>query len=263
MPKMVPLTSRAPTLSSWQGALVVWHRRDSLNWLYYPSWTNPLVIAIMTILAVQTVMAIMTLLAIKINIQGYRDHTGYQNCHSSFRNSPGYQLQETRSRVTFEPSSTLVSLTRRLPRLPLVICILVLFLRTLIGKMAFFSIVEVFDIRDIFFFLLGSNIDTCCRRVLALSPSPSITVLRTSLIVLVLFCVVRESVLSGRWLFLIKCVSRGGVGGFILSRVFFLFFCALVLSRASWIYLADARRWLEHCFCLFIDGFFNNLFSRV
>ena len=70
------------------------------------------------------------------------------------------------------------------------------------------------------------------------------------------------SLLSERWLFPTRYVSKDGVGRLILSKVFLLL-CGSDLLGALWVYIADARRWLEHHFCLYIDGFLNGLLLEV
>ena len=100
--------------------------------------------------------------------------------------------------------------------------------------MALPSAVEAFDMGDIFFFLLGSNVDTYCRRVLASSLSPSTTMPRTSLVVLVLFLEGGGCLLS-TWY-----VSRGDIVRFILPRVLILFFCWSVPSETLGVNLSDA-----------------------
>ena len=114
----------------------------------------------------------------------------------------------------------------------------------LVGIMAFLFIVEALDMGDIFFFLLGSKIDICCKWVLASSLSSSMP--RTSMVFMVFFQVGGESLVSRirKWLFFISCVSRGGVGGLILFGVFLLFFCGPDLSETSWIYFAGISKWL-------------------
>ena len=119
-------------------------------------------------------------------------------------------------------------------------------------------------LRDIFhFFLDNAGVNTRCRKVVA-TTTPLALVPKTSLLlVLVLFQVSGRSLLSGRWLLPIRCISKGGVGWFILSGIFLLFFHGLVFSRVAWVYIAGAERWLEHCFYLYIYGFCNYLFSKV
>lgn len=84
--------------------------------------------------------------------------------------------------------------------------------------MAFLFTVEEFDIGNVFFFLLESNIDTYYKRVLTLSPSLFTTVPKTFLIVLVFFLVGKVCLL------LTEYVSNKNFDGFILPRVFILFF---------------------------------------
>ena len=99
--------------------------------------------------------------------------------------------------------------------------------------MALLSIIEVFDLEDVFFFFLGSNGDTCHGRVLALSPSLFTTVLRTFLVVLILFLV------GGRYLLPTKYVSKEDVDRLILSKVFIFFFRWSVPSETLGINLSS------------------------
>lgn len=89
--------------------------------------------------------------------------------------------------------------------------------------MALFSAVEVFNVGDIFFFLLKSDVDIYCKKVLALPPLLSMP--KTSLVVLVLFLVGGGYLIGGRYLLPIRYVSRGHVGGLIFLGVFILLFC--------------------------------------
>ena len=107
--------------------------------------------------------------------------------------------------------------TRRSSRLSLVFWLLVFFLKTLIGKMALLSAMEAFNMEDVFFFLLRSNVDTCRRGVLVSSPSLFTTVPRTSLVVLVFFLVGGGCLLPTRY------ISREDVDELILPRVLIFF----------------------------------------
>ena len=125
--------------------------------------------------------------------------------------------------------------------------------------------VVALDLREIFLlFLDGGGVDTRCRRVMATTLSSSApSAPRTSLLV-VLVLLGGRSLLSGRGLFSTRRVSRGGVGGLILSTgVLLLLFSGLVPSGTSRVHVAGTRRGLEHCFCLHIDGFLHALFPGV
>ena len=130
----------------------------------------------------------------------------------------------------------------------------------------FFPIVVIaLDLGHVPFFLHGNDIDTRDRRVgvITLSP-PSSAVPGTSLMVLILLRVGGRSLLSGRELFSTRRVSRGGVGGFILSnRVFLFFFSGPIPFGTFRVYVADIRGGLEYCLYLRVDGFFHGLFSEV
>ena len=78
--------------------------------------------------------------------------------------------------------------------------------------------VVALDLREILLLLLdGGGIDTRCRRIMATTLSLSAPLVpRTSLLV-VLVLLGGRSLLSGRGLFSTRRVSRGGVGGLILS----------------------------------------------
>ena len=134
--------------------------------------------------------------------------------------------------------STLVHQCRGHSDLLLVFWLLVFFLRTHVDTMAFPSAMEVFDMKDVFFFLLGNNIDTCHREVLASSPFSSTMVPKTSLMVLVFFLVGGGCLLPTRY------VSRENVNGLILPRVLSFLFCWSVPSETLGIDLLDAWRWL-------------------
>ena len=80
--------------------------------------------------------------------------------------------------------------------------------------------VVALDLGEIFLLLLdGGGVDTRCKRVMTRTLSLlAHLALRTSLlVVLVLLRVGGGSLLSGRGLFSTRRVSRGGVGGLILS----------------------------------------------
>ena len=107
--------------------------------------------------------------------------------------------------------------------------------------MSFLMIVIVFDFGHVpvLPFFLGNDIDTCERglNVTTLS-SPSSAAPGTSLVVLILFWVGGGSLLSGRRLFSTRRVSRGGVGGLVLSiRVLFLLLSGLVSSGTPRVYV--------------------------
>ena len=83
-------------------------------------------------------------------------------------------------------------------------------------------IIVALDLRDIFHFLFnGTGINTRGKRVAALFLS--LFILKT--LVLVLLWVGGRGLVSGRWLFLTKYVSKGGVGRLIFFSIFLLFFC--------------------------------------
>ena len=64
--------------------------------------------------------------------------------------------------------------------------------------------------------------------------------------------------------FPLERVSRGGVGGLILSTgVALLLLSGLVLSRTPRVYVAGTGGGLEHCLCLCVDRFFHGLFPGV
>ena len=148
------------------------------------------------------------------------------------------RIHGTHLKVASGAPSTLISSMRRLPRLSLVFYVLVFFLKTLIGEMALSSIVKTFDIGDIFFFFLESNINTFRRRVLASSLSLSIIVLKTSLVVLVFFLVGRRCLLPTGY------VSKEDVDGLILLKVFIIFLCWSIPSETLGINFPDAWEWL-------------------
>ena len=74
----------------------------------------------------------------------------------------------------------------------------------------------------------------------------------------------KGSLLSRKRLFSTRRVSRGGVGGLILSTgVFLLFFSVPVLSGTSRVYVTGTSGGLEHCICLRVNGFLHSLFPGV
>ena len=124
--------------------------------------------------------------------------------------------------------------------------------------------VVVLDLGNIFHFLFdGAGVNSRYRGVMATTLFLSSTALETSLIVLVLLRVGGGSLLSRRWLFLTRCVSKSGVDGLNLSRILLLLFRKDVPSGAPKVHLASAWKQLEYCFCLCIDDFFHNLFLGV
>ena len=126
--------------------------------------------------------------------------------------------------------------------------------------------VKAFDFRHIpvFSFLLGNDIDTCGRRVDITTLSPlSFMTPGTSLVVLVLLRV-GGSLLSGRGLFSTRRVSRGGVGGLILSTgVLLLLLSRPVPSGTPRVHVAGTGGGLEHRLYLYVDGFLHGLFLGV
>ena len=84
--------------------------------------------------------------------------------------------------------------------------------------------VVALDLREIFLLLLdGGGVDTRCKRIIATTLSLSAPLAPKIFLLVVLVLLGGRSLLSRKRLFSTRCVSRGGVGGFILStRVFFL-----------------------------------------
>ena len=81
---------------------------------------------------------------------------------------------------------------------------------------------------------------------------------------MVFFLVGGGSLLSRRYLFPTRFVSRGRVGGLIHSTgVFLLFLSGLIPSGISGVHVAGTEGGLEHCLCLRVDGFLYGLFSGV
>ena len=125
--------------------------------------------------------------------------------------------------------------------------------------------VVALDLREIFLLLLdGGGVDTRCRRVMATTLSSSApSAPRTSLLV-VLVLLGGRSLLSGRGLFSTRRVSRGGVGGLILSTgVLLLLPSGPVSSRTPRVHVAGTGGGLEHRLCLRVDGFLHGLFPGV
>ena len=131
--------------------------------------------------------------------------------------------------------------------------------------MSFPMAVKTFDLGHVlvFPFLYGNGIDTRGRRVGVTTWFPLSATAGTSLVVLVLLRVGR-SLLSGRRLFPTRRVSRGGVGGLILSTgVFLLLLSGPVSSRTPQVHVAGTGGGLEHRLCFRINGFLHGLFPEV
>ena len=96
--------------------------------------------------------------------------------------------------------------------------------------MLFSMTVEILDLRDIFpFFLDDVGVSTHCKRVMAITPSISLTS-KTSLVVLFLFASL--ALVDRRLLVLAtKYISGKSVSGLNLSKVFLFFFCEPVSLR--------------------------------
>ena len=125
--------------------------------------------------------------------------------------------------------------------------------------------VKAFDLGHVLVlsFLRGNRIDTRGKGVVVMTWSPSFVAARTSLVVLVLLRV-GGSLLSGRGLFSTRRVSRGGVGGLILSTgVLLLLLSRPVPSGTPRVHVAGTGGGLEHRFCLRVDGFLHGLFPGV
>ena len=130
--------------------------------------------------------------------------------------------------------------------------------------MSFSMAVIALDLEHVPRFFYGNNIDTCGREVGVATLSSSSAAPGTLLVLLVLLRVGRGSLPSGRWLFPTRCVSRGGVGRLIFSGVllFLLLFCRPTPLVVLWVHIAGGGGWLEHRFCLCINGFLDGLFPR-
>ena len=123
--------------------------------------------------------------------------------------------------------------------------------------MALLPTVEALNLGEVFL-IFWDGIDAHRRWVLASSPSTP----RASAVVLL--WVGGGGLLSGRYLFLTRCVSRGGVGGLILSTgVLLLLPSGPVPSRTPRVHVAGTGGGLEHRLCLRVDGFLHGLFPGV
>ena len=146
----------------------------------------------------------------------------------------------------------------RSPRPILVFWLLFPLLRISFGIMALLLAVEAINLGEVYFLFLGGDVDARRGWVLALFPSTQ----RAS--VVVLFRLDGRSLLSRRWLFPIRCVSRGRVGGLILSTgVLLLLFSWLVPLETSWVHVAGTGGGLQQRLCLCIDGFLDGFFPGV
>lgn len=85
--------------------------------------------------------------------------------------------------------------------------------------MGFSFEVEAFDVENVLFFLLGSDFNTYCIRIVALSPFLSTMALKIFLVVLDLFLMSRKCLLP------IRYVNRGDINGFIFPEVLIFLFC--------------------------------------
>ena len=123
--------------------------------------------------------------------------------------------------------------------------------------MAHLLVVEALNLGKVFF-LFWDCVDACRKWVLASS-----TFMPRDFAVILLW-VGRESLLNGRCLFPTKYISRGGVGGLILSTgVPLLLFSGSVPSGIPRVHVAGIGGGLEHRLCLRVDGFLHGLFSGV
>ena len=128
--------------------------------------------------------------------------------------------------------------------------------------MAFFPAMEVINLGEVYFFLLLGSVDARRGWVLASSPSTP----RASAVVFLR--VSGRSLLSGgsllsrRWLFSTRCVSKDKVGGLIFSTgVLFVFLP--IPSGTPWVHVAGIGGGLQHRLCLCIDRFLDGLFLGV
>ena len=113
-------------------------------------------------------------------------------------------------------------------------------------------------------FLLGNNIDTHGRGVSITTLSPSSSVAPGTLLVVLIFLRIGESLLSGRGLFSTRRVSRGGVGRLILSTGVLLFLLSRsIFSEIPQVHVAGIGGGLEHRLCFCVDGFLHDLFPGV
>ena len=132
--------------------------------------------------------------------------------------------------------------------------------------MFFLMAVKAFDFEHVpvFSFFCGNGIDTRGSGVGVTTLFPSSSTAPGILLVVLVLLRVGGSLLSGRGLFSTRRVSRGGVGGLILSTgVLLLLLSWPVLSGTPRVHVADTGGGLEHCFCLCIDGFLHGLFLGV
>lgn len=130
-------------------------------------------------------------------------------------------------------------------RLTLVFWLLVLLLRKLIRIIAFFFIIKVFNIRNIFFFLLENDVNICWRKLLASSLFLSTMVSKTSLVNLVFF------LLDRRWLLFTGYVSQRVSANLFFLKFLSSFFAGLYL----WRHLVSIF-WVS-------GGGYNNVFASI
>lgn len=102
--------------------------------------------------------------------------------------------------------------------------------------------VEPFNMGDIFFFFLGHDVDTCCKKVIvAILSLPPMT-LKTFLVVLVLF--VYLALVGKKLLGLLptKYISKKSVNKLILLKVIIFFFCKSLFLERLGINLANISK---------------------
>ena len=91
--------------------------------------------------------------------------------------------------------------------------------------MAILSIIKIFELGDIFFFFLGIYVTTGCKRVLVLFLS--LTILKTSLMILVLFLLSEECLIGRRYMISIGYINREMLANLFFSKSLCLFFTNL------------------------------------
>ena len=117
---------------------------------------------------------------------------------------------------------------------------LAFFLRTLPGIMAFSFTEEAFDIREVFFYFFGNDVNICYRKILVLTLFLSTMAPKTFVVVLIFFI----GLVDGRLLFSTKYISKGGVNRLIFFKVFIFFFCWPVTLEIPSINLSYIKRQL-------------------
>ena len=118
--------------------------------------------------------------------------------------------------------------------------------------------VKAFNLGDIFFFY-RNYVGTYSKKIMAKTLFLSFAILKISLIILIFFI----DLASVDELFFTKYVNKGRVSRHVFFKVFIFFFCWSIPLEIFNIDLSDVWKWLQQCFCFYINSFFNYFIPRV